>query len=74
MQINIHSQTPLLLLHGQNDDRVEVEQALRMAIALSEAKHATFALQIFEQGSHTLIEQHDRMRAAIDLWLEKYLK
>ncbi|MFK8017464.1 MAG: alpha/beta hydrolase family protein [Gammaproteobacteria bacterium] len=70
----IHAQTPLLLLHGQRDVRVGVEQSLRMASALRGVDHPNMALQIFDQGSHTLIEQRDRMRAAIDYWFDTYLK
>jgi len=70
----LHFQTPLLMLHGRDDDRVKVDQTLRMAIALDQAGHPNIALQVFPKGSHTLIEQRDRMRAAMDEWFDENLR
>ena len=64
--------TPVLILHGVDDERVAVDQALRMALKLKEVGHPTFAMRLFVNGSHTLIEHQDAVRERIEGWLDVF--
>jgi dipeptidyl aminopeptidase/acylaminoacyl peptidase len=63
---------PILLLHGAQDQRVDVEQALRFALRLSELKRP-YQLVIFENGSHALREHEQQASAMIQAWFLKKL-
>ena len=69
----LHKETPLLLLHGSSDWRVDPTQALRMAAALYEAKHP-FRLVFFEGGDHGLSEYRDEVDRLVVEWLNRYVR
>ncbi len=67
----IHSQTALLLLHGNADERVEASESLALAAKLSDLGR-TLSLKLYDGGSHTLIEHQQDVRDQIDTWLGRY--
>lgn len=69
----LHKQTPILILHGTGDRRVNPKQALRMAEALFDASHP-YRLMIFEGGDHGLSEFRDEVDEAVEEWLDRYVR
>lgn len=69
----LHKNTPILLLHGTADWRVEPEQSLALAAALLKAKHP-FRLVIFEGGDHGLSEHRAEVDEAVREWLDRYVR
>lgn len=65
--------TPILLLHGGDDPRVQPEEALRMASALQRLKRS-YRLKLYEGGSHSLFENFVDVRHEIDRWLDRYVR
>ncbi|MXP09080.1 prolyl oligopeptidase family serine peptidase [Altererythrobacter halimionae] len=57
----------LLLLHGADDERVEVTDSLDLAREW-QALGRPFALRVYEGGSHSLIEHRADVRKLIDGW------
>lgn len=64
--------TPILLLHGGADWRVDVTQSLDLARALHEAGHP-FRLVVFEGGDHGLREFRDEVDEQVLGWFERTL-
>ncbi|MEM9290153.1 MAG: prolyl oligopeptidase family serine peptidase [Acidobacteriota bacterium] len=64
--------TPLLMLHGTADERVNAKEALTMAEALLETGHP-FRLALYEGGDHGLREHRDEVDPLIRQWLEEHL-
>ena len=69
----LHKQTPILILHGTNDWRVNPKQALKMAEVLLDARHP-YRLMIFEGGDHGLREFRDEVDEAVEEWLDRYVR
>jgi dipeptidyl aminopeptidase/acylaminoacyl peptidase len=69
----LHAETPILLLHGTADWRVDPTQALRMATALYEAKRP-FRLVLFEGGDHGLSEHRAEVDRLARDWLDRYVR
>jgi dipeptidyl aminopeptidase/acylaminoacyl peptidase len=69
----LHKQTPILLLHGSADWRVDPTDSLRMATALFEQKHP-FRLVFFEGGDHGLSEYSDEVNQLVRDWLDRYVR
>lgn len=70
---NLAAGTSVLLIHGANDSRVPVGDAIQMA------KHLTrlgrpFRLDVPIAGSHTLIEHQVEVRKHLDDWFDQHLK
>lgn len=65
--------TPILLLHGTADWRVDPTQALDMARALLLARRP-FRLQLFEGGDHGLREYRTEVHDAVVAWLNHYVR
>ena len=65
--------TPILLLHGSHDDRVQVSNSLVMAGHLARLQRP-FRLVVLEGGSHTLIEHLQEVRREMDRWFDAHLK
>lgn len=65
--------TPLLLIHGSADWRVDPTQTLRMATKLYEQQHP-FRLVIFEGGDHALTEFREELFALAREWLDRYVR
>ena len=63
---------PLLMLHGEADDRVSVEQAKKMATVLKDAGK-TFELITFPDEDHAL-SHHRKGFPEIMSWFQKYLE
>lgn len=65
--------TPILILHGTADWRVDPTQALDMARALLEARRP-FRLVMLEGGDHGLSEYGDEENRLVDHWLDTYVR
>ncbi len=69
----MHAETPILLLHGTGDWRVDPTHSLRMAQALLEIRHP-YRLIMFEGGDHGLSEFRDEVDEAVADWLDRYVR
>lgn len=67
------AETPILLLHGAADQRVDPTQSLRMAAALLALRHP-FRLVVLEGGSHGLSEHRAEVDELIGDWLDRYVR
>lgn len=67
------AETPLLILHGSADARVDPVQSLRMAAALL-AIRRPFRLVMLEGGSHGLSEHRSEVERLIGDWLDRYVR
>jgi dipeptidyl aminopeptidase/acylaminoacyl peptidase len=65
--------TPILLLHGSADVRVNPREALSMADALYEAHHP-FRFVLFEGGDHALSGFRPEVDRAVTEWLDRYVR
>jgi dipeptidyl aminopeptidase/acylaminoacyl peptidase len=69
----LHKKTPLLLLHGSADWRVNPAQSLQMANKLYETKHP-FRFVFFEGGDHGLTEHRKEVSRLVRNWFDTYVK
>jgi dipeptidyl aminopeptidase/acylaminoacyl peptidase len=69
----LHKKTPILLLHGSADWRVDPTQALTMASKLYESKHP-FRFVFFEGGDHGLSEHREEVNRLTRDWLDRYVR
>ena len=69
----LYKQTPILILHGTADWRVNPIQSIRMAKALYEAKHP-FRLVLLEGGDHALSEHAEEVNRLRKDWLDRYVR
>ncbi len=67
------NQTPILILAGTADWRVDPRQALDMAAALLAAKHP-FRLVMFEGGEHSLADFRPEVDRLVRDWLDRYVR
>ena len=65
--------TPVLLLHGTADWRVQPKQALDMASKLL-AVRRPFRLVMLEGGDHGLTEHRGEVNRLVDEWLDHYVR
>jgi dienelactone hydrolase len=65
--------TPILLLHGSADWRVNPTEGLRMARALYDCRHP-FRFVFFEGGDHGLTEHRTEMNRLTRDWLDRYVR
>ncbi len=66
-------ETPIYLLHGTADERVEAWNSIAMAQRLDALKRP-YELLLINGGSHALIENQHRVRQEMDRWFAKHLK
>ncbi|MDP5029644.1 S9 family peptidase [Paraglaciecola sp.] len=64
---------PILLVHGSEDERVNVEQSLMLAAVLSEQAYP-HKLVIFAGGNHGLDKNRSELIELTINWLDNYLK
>lgn len=69
----LSKETPILLLHGSSDWRVDPTQALRMAAALY-AIRQPFRFVFFEGGDHALSEHRAEVDRLVGEWLDRYVR
>ena len=69
----INKKTPLLLLHGSADWRVDPTEALAMVSALYKCKQP-FRFVFFEGGDHGLSEYQGEVNRQIKDWLDHYVR
>ena len=67
------SNTPLLLMHGTNDDRVLPHDSLDLSYKLLEYK-IPFRLIMLEGGDHFMKKHRKEVDELRKMWYEKYLK
>ena len=65
--------TPLLLLHGTSDWRVDPTQTLALAAKLLAAKHP-FRLVLLEGGDHGISEHTGEVDRLTRDWLDRYVR
>jgi dipeptidyl aminopeptidase/acylaminoacyl peptidase len=65
-------QLPILLLHGEKDDRIDVSQARTMAAALKQKKQPHKYIE-YTGADHYLIPNHAEADAETAAWLKQYL-
>ena len=65
--------TPILLMHGTADWRVDPRQALDMGRALQAARHP-YRLVMLEGGDHGLSEYRGEVNRLVDDWLDRYVR
>lgn len=65
--------TPLCLLHGSNDEKVNIRDALELAEKLDSVHHP-FALHVLRDGNHGLMNVHKERDVIIHDWFNRYLK
>ena len=68
----ISLQNPLLIIHGQADERVPPTQALNLASALIEVNQP-FRLVTFERADHNLTEFWPEWLGMVQDWFKRYL-
>ncbi|WJG07842.1 prolyl oligopeptidase family serine peptidase [Aliiglaciecola sp. LCG003] len=64
---------PILLVHGDKDKRVNVEQSKLFASALQRREHP-HKLVIYAGDNHGLFASRDKLRDEVSEWLETYLR
>lgn len=69
----LNKATPLCLLHGAMDDKVNIRDALELAEKLDEAHHP-FSLHILNGGDHGLMNLRQERDDLIRGWFKQYLK
>ncbi len=69
----LNKKTPLCLIHGGADDKVNVRDALELAEKLEEAHHP-YSLHILKDGSHNLMNLQKERDAIVKNWFNQYLK
>ena len=69
----IYKKTPLLIMHGTGDWRVQAHDSIRMAEKLYWQK-VPFRLVIFEGADHGLMEFRGEANELMFSWLERFLK
>ena len=63
---------PILLLHGDKDKRVNVEQSKALSVQLNKRNHPN-KLVVYPNGDHGLIKHRKEMTQEITSWLKRYL-
>jgi len=69
----LNKDTPLLVLHGGADWRVDPMQTLELAQKLYAARHP-FRLVFFEGGDHGLTEYRGEVQRLVHSWLDHYVR
>jgi len=67
------ARTPILILHGGDDPRVEPTDSLRLAGELQRLQRS-YRLKIYEGGSHALVENGVEVRHELDRWFDRYVR
>lgn len=65
-------QAPILLLHGDKDWRVNVEQSIQLAAALKKENHP-HKLVVYPVGNHGLTKHRQEVNQELVTWFKKYL-
>jgi len=69
----LYKGTPILILHGSSDWRVDPGQALLIARRLYDVRHP-FRLVLFEGGDHGLNQHRSEVARLSRDWLRKYVR
>jgi dipeptidyl aminopeptidase/acylaminoacyl peptidase len=65
--------TPLLVLHGSGDRRVEPEHAYKLGLALQKTLHP-YKLIMYDNADHVLAGRRDESNAEMRAWVDMYVK
>jgi len=65
-------QAPILLLHGDKDWRVNVEQSIQLAAVLKKENHP-HKLVVYPGGNHGLTKHRQEVNQELVTWFKKYL-
>jgi dipeptidyl aminopeptidase/acylaminoacyl peptidase len=63
--------TPLLLLHGTADEKIEAHHSVELAKKLEHLRRQ-HALELYDGGNHALVRHWDAVLARINSWLEAH--
>jgi len=69
----LNKNTPILLLHGSSDWRVDPENSIEMTHKLYKVKHP-FRFVFYKGGDHGLTEYANEKENLIKEWFDKYIK
>jgi dipeptidyl aminopeptidase/acylaminoacyl peptidase len=69
----LNKATPILILHGSADVRVNAREALSMAEALYEVRHP-YRFILFEGGDHPLSAFRSEVNRAVIEWFDRYVR
>lgn len=69
----ISSETKILMLHGENDSHVSVEEARLLHQKLTEANHDHEYFE-FEKDNHGIVKHREEVNALIEEWFLEHLK
>lgn len=69
----LHKGTPICLLHGGADTRVNPHDVLELAERLEDAHHP-YALHIVQGGDHGLVTVYKERDSIVRKWFDQYLK
>ena len=70
---NICKTTPLLVLHGSGDRRVEAEHAYKLGLALQRSLHP-YKLVVYDNADHVLAGRREESNAEMRAWVEMYVQ
>uniref|UniRef100_UPI000966BA6A alpha/beta hydrolase family protein n=1 Tax=Scytonema sp. HK-05 TaxID=1137095 RepID=UPI000966BA6A len=65
--------TPILLIHGTKDWRVEVSQTLELAMGLYK-NQVPFEMTVYEGDDHSISQNRAKVNKQIVDWINKYTK
>lgn len=69
----LQSRAPILILHGNNDKNVRVDNALNLATKLQAANHP-YKLIIYDGGDHGLTQYRHEVQQEVVNWFRKHLQ
>lgn len=69
----LNKATPILLMHGSADVRVDAREALSMADALYKVRHP-YRFILFEGGDHPLSGFRSEVNRAVIEWFDRYVR
>lgn len=71
---DIDMDTPILLIHGTNDNKVLYEDSVNMYMRLVDQSRADIQFETIEKGDHYLSRYRKRVQSLRKQWFDKYLK
>lgn len=66
--------TPMLLIHGTNDNKVLYEDSVNMYMRLVDESRAEIQFETIEKGDHYLSRHRKEVQVLRKQWFDKYLK
>jgi dipeptidyl aminopeptidase/acylaminoacyl peptidase len=70
----IDQDTPMLLIHGTNDNKVAYEDSVNMYMRLVDESRAEIVFETIDKGDHYLSRNRKEVQTLRKQWFDKYLK